>query len=52
MATGENATRVEVVRNTSGSQSRAVANKDNNDRARRNGQDVQASSVQLGNQTD
>ena len=52
MATGENETRAEVVGNTSGSQPSAVANRDNNDRARRNGQDIQASSVQLGNQID
>ena len=35
MATGVNATRVEVFRNTSGSPSSTVDNVDNNDRARR-----------------
>ena len=49
MAICENATRVKVVRNTSASQSSAVANLGNNDRARRNSQDVQANSVQLDN---
>ena len=51
MATGEIATRVEVDRNKSGSQSSAVANIGNNDRARRHIQDVQANSLQLDNRT-
>ena len=50
MATGDKATRVKVVRNTSTrSQSSTVANTGNNDRARKNSQDVQSNSVQLDN---
>ena len=52
IATGVNATRVEVFRNTSGSPSSTVDNVDNNDRARRNGQGFQTRSLQQGNRTD